>query len=368
MSNGPTLAQKKIIDYPSKNLLVSAAAGSGKTFTMTKRIISLLTDKNNKTSLSDLIVLTFTDAAAKNIKQKIIDELSKDESLKSELSHVDEADISTFDAFCNKFVKKYIVNSKINNDFQIADDALFEMKTKEFINEVLDEYYEGKSGDSLSFITLLDMFTNGKDDNNLVKALYGYYCSIQNEIDLDDFLSTYVDKYFSDDFSNEICVELHKIFKEIASECLKLDILDENILNINDEKICNYVIDIRNQLEALINADTFDEAFNIFIDLKKNYSQPRPNKFAEVLLTNEDDISAQYDKLNQLFVPSKGFRFRFSDIFALMTAERVSFSEFLKEDFRLSKPIYSIINEMMIKLNNKLNEFKKEYFKNLGIL
>ena len=141
---GLTSDQEKVLSLKSGNILVNAGAGSGKTTVLTKRVIHLLKDEHY--SLKEIIVLTFTNLAAKEMKDRIISALEKesDENLKEELAHIDEASIMTFDAFCNKFVKKYSAYSILPLNFNIGDEALFLMKKNEFL-EVYDENDSGLS-------------------------------------------------------------------------------------------------------------------------------------------------------------------------------------------------------------------------------
>ena len=112
-----TESQKRYVNIESGNILVSAAAGSGKTSTLAQRVIHLLRDENY--SLKEMIILTFTDLAANEMKERIIKELNKvkNDRIKDELKHIDEAYICTFDSFCSQFVRKYSCYSIFSNDF-----------------------------------------------------------------------------------------------------------------------------------------------------------------------------------------------------------------------------------------------------------
>ena len=152
---GLTDKQKEVVETPSRNILVSAAAGSGKTFVLTRRVIHLLKDEGY--SLDDIVVLTFTDAAAKEMKDRITKALKEfdDPRLKEELNHIDEANISTFDSFCHKFLIENIIYSNMPKNFNIGDQALFEMKEDKFLDEIIN-----------TFIDVNNVCTDGNDITN----------------------------------------------------------------------------------------------------------------------------------------------------------------------------------------------------------
>ena len=127
------------------NILVSAGAGSGKTTVLTKRVINLL--KNVGYKFENMIILTFTDLAAKEMKDRIIEALSseEDDRLKEELKHIDEAHIQTFDSFCHDFVTKYSCYSKIPSSFDIGDAPLFEMVAHRALKEILSPYFRDEN-------------------------------------------------------------------------------------------------------------------------------------------------------------------------------------------------------------------------------
>ena len=106
MKNKPTEEQEKILSNNKKNLIVSASAGSGKTFVVIEYLINLICEK--KVPLSRLLVLTFTKAAANEMKTRLykaILEKKPNEFLLNQLDDINLSDISTIDAFCEKLIK-----------------------------------------------------------------------------------------------------------------------------------------------------------------------------------------------------------------------------------------------------------------------
>ena len=99
-----TKEQKLAISLSKKNIIVSAGAGSGKTAVLKNRVIELL---KQKIHLKEILILTFTRAAAKEMKERIRKNLSREEQFLDELADIDGAFITTFDAFSLELVKKY---------------------------------------------------------------------------------------------------------------------------------------------------------------------------------------------------------------------------------------------------------------------
>ena len=165
--------QLRVIDSENKRILVSASAGSGKTTVMIERIATLLRDK--KCGLGEMLVCTFTKSAASDMRAKLYCKLSA-MGLKSMLSELVRADISTIDSFCQKTVKRYFFELGIDPEFEVSDEEESKIMLGEAIKTVVEnnaEYKEvselmsGRSG-YVFFDTLKkvcdDMRTKGDTD------------------------------------------------------------------------------------------------------------------------------------------------------------------------------------------------------------
>ena len=143
--------QEKVLHNDKKNMLVSASAGSGKTYIMIKYITKLICE--DRIPVNNLLVLTFTKAAATEMKerlQKRLQEMGKDKFVVEQIDSLSTANISTIHAFCEKNLKKYANLLGINENFAIADENLsqkirqnaFDIALKKFNEEFENEYYE----------------------------------------------------------------------------------------------------------------------------------------------------------------------------------------------------------------------------------
>ena len=122
-----TREQENAINLEGKNIIVSAGAGSGKTAVLTERVIRKL---KSGVHINELLILTFTNAAANEMKERIRKAIKKDNSLKEELDLIDSAYITTFDSYALSIVKKYHTHLNITNNIKITDEVIINLKKK----------------------------------------------------------------------------------------------------------------------------------------------------------------------------------------------------------------------------------------------
>ncbi len=176
-----TPEQENAIDARGMRVLVSAAAGSGKTSVLTERVKNILTDTDNPCGVNEILVVTFTRAAAGEMRDRIYKAL-KDASynspdsdyLRQQMLMLPTADICTIDSFCAKIVKENFAKADIPVDFTFLDDKELEELTNDAVEEVIDRLYEENDP---AFIKLTSMFLGEKDDDKLsviIKSLYKF--------------------------------------------------------------------------------------------------------------------------------------------------------------------------------------------------
>ncbi len=173
--------QEKAFKARGMQVLVSAAAGSGKTAVLTERVKRILTDKTDTCSVSDILVVTFTRAAAGEMKDRIYKALKvasnedpSSDHLREQLSLLPLADICTMDSFCSKLVKENFSRAQVPLDFALLDEKELEEITAVAMNEVVDTLYEENDE---GFIQLTSMLINERDDGKLtdiIRDLYKY--------------------------------------------------------------------------------------------------------------------------------------------------------------------------------------------------
>ena len=174
-----TKEQRRIIDLKNSNILVSAAAGSGKTAVMVERIITLVKNGEN---IDNFLVVTFTKAAAAGMKQKIQKSLIESvqerqgniKHLRKQLSLLNRAMITTIDSFCMDVVKKNFHLTDIDPDFRVGDKSELSILLQDSIDEALEEEY-GTINDNDNFRKLVEGFTGNRGDDELSEIIQNVY-------------------------------------------------------------------------------------------------------------------------------------------------------------------------------------------------
>ena len=166
-----TKEQQQVIDARGRNLLVSAAAGSGKTAVLVERIVRMVTDPDHPVDIDRLLVMTFTNAAAAEMRERIGDALEKrleeepgDRNLERQTSLIHHARITTIDSFCLKLLREHFNELDIDPGFRIGDEGELLLLQADVMKELLEDYYGREDGRFLRFV---DTYASGKADGGL---------------------------------------------------------------------------------------------------------------------------------------------------------------------------------------------------------
>lgn len=189
---GWTEDQQKVIDLRERNILVSAAAGSGKTTVLVERIIKKITNPDQPVDIDRLLVVTFTKAAAAEMRIRIEAALEKrlqdkqqdkhqDENLQHQLSLLHNAQITTIDSFCQYIIRNYFHVIGLEPMFQVGDETDLKLMQEDVLKDLLEERFAearlGKAGadQQQSFLDFVEIFAPGRSDKHieeLVRKLY----------------------------------------------------------------------------------------------------------------------------------------------------------------------------------------------------
>ena len=176
--NKLTPMQEKAINHGKGNALVSASAGSGKTFVVIERIIRLIIEEG--VGVDEILAVTFTKLAAQEMKDKLRSALTKkylqegDSRLKEQLDLVSSSDISTIHSFCSKLIKKYFYVLGVDYLSRVVDESEKKALEERAVNELFERLYDLHDED---FLSLIPSFSSGRTDSGLksvVKSLYDY--------------------------------------------------------------------------------------------------------------------------------------------------------------------------------------------------
>lgn len=166
-----TEEQKKVIETRHRNLLVSAAAGSGKTAVLVERIIRMITDPEDPVDIDRLLVMTFTNAAAAEMRErvetalgKLLDEDPGDKNLERQNTLIHHAKITTIDSFCLNLLREHFHELNLDPGFRVADEGELMLLKADVMKELLEEYY-GREDER--FIKFVDTYATGRTDGGL---------------------------------------------------------------------------------------------------------------------------------------------------------------------------------------------------------
>ena len=173
-----TKDQQKIIDSRNCNLLVSAAAGSGKTAVLVERIIQMISDKEQPIDIDELLVVTFTKAAAAQMKDKIaaaiermLMEEPENEHFLKQLNYINKANILTIDSFCYQVVKEHFHVLGIDPGIRVGEASEIGLLREEVLEQVIEEFYEN----SPDFVEFSDAFSADKNDEKVEEYILKIY-------------------------------------------------------------------------------------------------------------------------------------------------------------------------------------------------
>lgn len=225
---GFTVNQEQAISLRNRNILVSAAAGSGKTSVLVERIIRRITDEENPVSVDRLLIMTFTNAAAKEMKDRIreaieakLSEKPFDENLMRQSVLVHNAKITTIHGFCQNIIRDHFEELSIEPNFRVGDSNECELLRMDVIDSVLEGFYERADE---KFLDAVESLSASKTDEKFAKIVLKVYEFIMSNPKPEEFL---------DDFRKVYEVEDKKSFS-------KMHFIQEYIINAQ-KRIQEYV-------------------------------------------------------------------------------------------------------------------------------
>lgn len=174
-----TEEQQKVIDLRERNLLVSAAAGSGKTAVLVERIISKITQGENPVDIDRLLIVTFTNAAAAEMRERIgvaiekkLSENPEDKHLQRQQTLLYNAQITTIHSFCLFVIRNYFHRIDLEPDFRIGEEGELKLLQGDVLDEVLERCYQA---DTPEFVQLSETLAVGKTDEKLKETILTLY-------------------------------------------------------------------------------------------------------------------------------------------------------------------------------------------------
>ena len=268
-----TKEQLKAIEEDRNNVLVAAAAGSGKTAVLVERIINKTINKN--IDIDKLLVVTFTNAAASEMRERILEELYKkidenpeNENLQRQLTLLSKASICTIHSFCLDVIKNNFYEIGISPNFRIAEETELEILKLETIEELFEEKYEK---DDNNFLKLVDVYGTYLLDDNLKNLVLEIYNFIQSNPFPNDWLEEKVNEFniknkFNSDFSLNSWgkVILENVKEEILDCKLNLEKVYKDLLKYPElEKFSLAIYSDIEKTNKILNTSNWDELYNL---------------------------------------------------------------------------------------------------------
>ena len=301
-----TTDQKQVIGSKNQSLLVTAAAGSGKTAVLVERIISKLTDEKDPWDIDELLVVTFTKAAAKEMKERIYkalnEKLSKEPSnhrLRRMRDRVFSSDIRTIDSFCKNVVSEYFAQIDMDPDFRFMDSGETELLKRDVLEEMLREEYE-KAGEDSAFLSLSDIFSSKGDDAALAEIVLKLYGKAQAYPWVKKFYDSLEKSIVEvDETSVQETFWMKKLFTLVQDTAESMKQRSETLLERakaeNSEGIFNKLIDNLSPdvtfFDALSKADNFEQ----MVELSGTYDFKGGVGKAQVGRKASDEVKATAD-------------------------------------------------------------------------
>lgn len=249
----PTDDQKKAIETRDKNIIVSAAAGSGKTRVLVDRVVSLMIEE--KIPIKNMIIVTFTNKASVEMKDRIREKLSElldnkniDRSfVKKQIKSINDAFIKTLHSFCADMLREnFYLSDNLSPSFKIAADSKQALLRKDAIDELFEIQYEKNDQ---NFIDFLHNFAKEKDDNDAKEIVLDLYDFSKSQVDPENWIKYHTSNKF--DFS-----EFKKIIEKKVDDIIK-----------NAEELKKFIVEksMRKEFIEMIDID-----LSYFYNLKKS--------------------------------------------------------------------------------------------------
>lgn len=234
-----TKSQKLAIELQNRNILVSAAAGSGKTATLTQRIISLLTDPNDPTDINTMLIVTFTRAAAGELKTRISRVLTEylaanptNRHIANQLTSLGGAKICTIDSYYLDLIRTNFQKLGLAAKFRLADETELALIRDLSMNYVIEKKYR----EDANFVKLADQFATAKGENKLSDIFLDIAKKIQLTPHGTEYLSECAQRYKSDSELELFCTTIGQVMRNsLKDELLYLLKCTDRLLYLIDQ-------------------------------------------------------------------------------------------------------------------------------------
>ena len=237
-----TKEQEEAIIKSGSNIIVSAGAGSGKTAVLSERVINKI---QNGIHVNELLILTFTRAAADEMKDRIRKKIGKIPEFKDELTLLSSAYITTFDSFALSVVKKYHYLLNISSSIAITDESIVKLEQKKILDNIFEKFYKEKNE---KFINLIKKYCI-KNDKSLKSNILSLCNKISDYIDRDEFIDNVINNFYEEENVNNLLTK----YKEFINDKKKAIMLELDNMNMYFDY--DYCMSLQNSCLGILNAN-----------------------------------------------------------------------------------------------------------------
>lgn len=299
-----TTEQQEVIDRRNCNILVSAAAGSGKTAVLVERIITRLTKDNPPLNVDQLLIVTFTEAAAAEMKERIHDAIENllekepgNEHLQRQASLIYSAQITTIHSFCLSVIREHFHTIDLEPGFRVADEGEIKLLKYDVVGELLETCYaEGRK----EFIDFVECYTAGKKDDELEQMILRLHEFASGYPKPEEWLDSCISNYEAGErYFENIVTDVKRCLKDLRAK------VDYMICQCEEEGPKAYLGALHTDaqfLEKLFLAKDYREMSALFQDLKwqsltSNRDKSVPEEVVKRIQKMRNDMKSQVGAL-----------------------------------------------------------------------
>ncbi|EGT3782799.1 helicase-exonuclease AddAB subunit AddA [Clostridioides difficile] len=358
-----TKEQLEVIESRECNLLVAAAAGSGKTAVLVERIIQMITSRENPIDIDKLLVVTFTNAAASEMRERIGDAIGKalnenpeNKHLQNQLVLLNKSSITTIHSFCLDVIKSNFHRINLDPNFRIGDQTECAILKQEAIEEVFEDLYEERDE---GFLNLVESYAERGGDKEVQDIILGIYSFAMASPEPKKWLIDSAERFNIDenfDFSQSIWARaiLDTVKIEINGLCLNMERALKEVESIEELETFAEKLSVEYKKIADISQacnKSWDEAY------KKMASMSFENYVKGVKRISKDAPSyIKESKEKAKTIRDKTKKSLESIVSATFNKDNDSIREEIKYLYNIVKPISSVVLRFEEEYSNKKRE------------
>ncbi len=315
-----TKEQQLAINREGCNLIVSAGAGSGKTAVLSERVLRKLQEG---VDIRNILILTFTNEAAGEMKERIRKKI-KQANLKDQLSFLDAAYITTFDAYAFSLVKKYHYLFNLDANLSIIDSSVINLEKKRILDDIVMNLYNTKDP---CYLKLVRDFTS-RDDASIKDAILNISNTLDLRYDKFDYLKHYINDFYSDEYIDKIFNEYFLYLKNLTLLIEEDYYALEGYLNDLQKEKCY------DALSKIFKPRNYNDLYSHKVTL------PQFRGLDEEVTTLKETLKEHVKELDELTIYSE---------------------EELKSQLKSTKEYVEAIISIILQLDEKIKKYKQEH-------